>query len=117
MRSAPESSFAATRSAFASSRSLRAVVYCPSSRCAARSHEYECQSYLLGDCPCAFCQATDVAYAFSLDGTTSRHIPSCTKMCDGMWSAWNPAGAIRAYARAAGSARIAWSLLSNEWIA
>ena len=69
-----------------------------------------------GVCPCAFSHATDAANARSFDGTTSRHIPRCVNVCDGMWSAWLAAGAMRAYVRAAGRARMACSGLSKAWM-
>ena len=39
----------------------------------------------------------------TFDATTSDQRPSCTKLCDGMCSACAAAGAMSAYARAAGS--------------
>ncbi len=41
------------------------------------------------------------------DATHSSQRPSRVKMCDGMWSACGDAGAVFAYARAAGSASVA----------
>ena len=52
----------------------------------------------------------------SFEAATSATIPSCTKMCEGMCSACDAAGAICAYLRAAGSARMAWSGESQAWM-